>query len=101
MSATLASLDAIGLRACASLCERGVVLTATVGLRGEASEVRVRAPLSTTGEPWGFGAGDLATAASCVAHRLGHIDLVDQIARERAALQTADTIPTDATQETI
>lgn len=75
-------------------------LTATVGLRGEASEVRVRAPLSAAGEPWGYGAGDLATAASCVAHRLGHLDLVDQIARERAALQTADTIP-PAAQETV
>ena len=73
-------------------------LTASVGLRGEASEVRVRAPLSRSGQPWGFGAGDLdlAVAASCVAHRLGHIDLVDQIARERAALQTADTIPPPA-----
>ena len=100
MSATLASLDAIGFRACASLCERGVVLTATVGLRGEASEVRVRAPLSTTGEPWGYGAGDLATAASCVAHRLGRIDIAAQITRERAALQTADTIP-PAAQETV
>lgn len=93
-----AALDAIGFRACASLCERGVVLAATVGLRGEASEVRVRAPLSTTGEPWGYGAGDLATAASCVAHRLGHLDLVDQIARERTALQTAATIPPAAVQ---
>jgi hypothetical protein len=100
VSATLASLDAIGLRACASLRERGVALTATVGLRGEASEVRVRLPLSTTGEPWGYGAGDLATAASLVAHRLGHRDIADQIARERAALQTADTIP-PAAQETV
>lgn len=66
-------------------CERGVRLTATVGLRGEASEVRVRAPLDPARESWGFGAGDLATAASCVAHRLGHLDLVDQIARELAA----------------
>ncbi len=95
-----AALDAIGLRACASLVERGVVLTARVGLRGEASEVRVRAPLDPARETWGFGAGDLATAASCVAHRLGHLDLVDQIARERAALQTADTIP-PAAQETV
>lgn len=95
-----AALDAIGLRACAALRERGVVLTATVGLRGEASEIRVRAPLSTTGEPWGYGAGDLATAASCVAHRLGHTDVVAQIAAERRALQTADTIP-PATQETV
>lgn len=96
MSVTLASLDAIGLRACAALRERGVVLTASVGLRGEASEVRVTDDERT----WGFGAGDLATAASCIAHRLGHLDLVDQIARERAALQTADTIP-PAAQETV
>ncbi len=100
MSTALASLDAIGLRACAALRERGVILTATVGLRGEASEVRVRAPLSTTGEPWGYGAGDLAVAAQCVAHRLGHRDIAEQITRERAALQTADTIP-PAAQETV
>jgi hypothetical protein len=100
VSASLAALDAIGFRACASLCERGVRLTARAGLHGEASEVRVRAPLSTTGEPWGYGAGDLATAASLVAYRLGHLDLVDQITRERRALQTADTIP-PATQETV
>lgn len=96
-----ASLDAIGFRACASLCERGVRLTARVGLHGEASEVRVHAPTSPAGESWGYGAGDLATAASCVAHRLGHLDLVDQITRERRALQTADTIPPTATQETV
>ena len=93
MSATLSALDAIGFRACASLCERGVRLTASVGLHGEASEVRVLAPLSTTGQPWGFGAGDLATAASLVAFRLGHRDVVNQIGREREALQNADTIP--------
>ncbi len=91
-----AALDAIGLRACASLVERGVRLTASVGLRGEASEVRVTDDERT----WGFGAGDLATAASLVAHRLGHRDIADQIARERAALQTADTIP-PAAQETV
>jgi hypothetical protein len=96
-----ASLDAIGLRACASLCERGVSLTATTSLRGEAAEVRVRAPLSPAGESWGYGAGDLATAASCVAYRLGHTDVVAQIAAERRALQTADTIPPTATQETV
>lgn len=100
MSASLAALDAIGFRACASLCERGVRLTARTGLHGEASEVRVHAPMNPAGESWGFGAGDLATAASCVAYRLGHLDLVDQIARERRALQTADTIP-PATQETV
>lgn len=101
MSASLAALDAIGFRACADLCERGVRLAARVGLHGEAAEVRVHAPLSTTREPWGFGAGDLATAASLVAYRLGHLDLVDQITRERRALQTADTIPPTATQETV
>ena len=88
-----AALDAIGLRACAALRERGVVLTARVGLNGEASAVHVRAPLSSSGQPWAFDAGDLAVAAQCVAHRLGHFDIVDQVTRERAALQTADTIP--------
>lgn len=88
-----AALDAIGLRACAALRERGVVLTARVGLHGEASAVHVRAPLSSSGQPWGFDAGDLAVAAQCVAYRLGHLDVVDHVTRERAALQTADTIP--------
>jgi hypothetical protein len=50
VSASLAALDAIGFRACASLCERGVRLTARAGLHGEASEVRVHAWIAATCE---------------------------------------------------
>lgn len=92
MSASLAALDAIGLRACALLREHGVVLAATVGLHGEASEIRVRAPLNTTGESWGYGAGDLATAAQMVAHRLGHADVVRWIDGALDALRRAPTL---------
>lgn len=91
-----ASLDAIGLRACLALHDRGVRVTARLGLAHEASEVTVTDDEGV----WTCGAGDLATAASAAAHRLGHHDLVTQIAAERRALQTADTIP-PAAQETV